>query len=137
MHHAAENLFIMHRSLEKSPTKLTLTLTARCATQFRATMKIDCGLQLLTTINRAYQRIPKTHFLCRNLHGFIFPVSNFKAFLSFFFLEEELNSCRFLPGTIVRDWTELAGQPHPSQRDSVHSQQKLLQKNIPCQNLLS
>ena len=25
----------------------------------------------------------KTHFLCRNLHGFIILVSNFKAFLSF------------------------------------------------------
>lgn len=25
----------------------------------------------------------QTHFLCRNLHGFIFPVSSLKAFLSF------------------------------------------------------
>jgi len=26
----------------------------------------------------------QTHFLCRNLHGFIFPLSSLKAFLSFF-----------------------------------------------------
>jgi len=41
------------------------------------------------------------------------------------FVEEALNSCRFLTGTIVRDWTGLTGQPHPSQRNCVHSQQKI------------
>lgn len=53
------HIFISHGCLEKSPTKLTLTLTAICATWIIATMKIDCGLQLLVTINKAYQRIPQ------------------------------------------------------------------------------
>lgn len=63
--------------------------------------------------------ILQTHFSVETSMVLFFQSLALKHFCHF--LEEELNSCGFLPGSIVRDWTELAGQPHPSQRDYVHS----------------
>lgn len=126
--------FIMHSSLEKSLTKMTLTLTARCAAGIWATMEIDCGLQLLAAINKAYQRIPQTYFLCRNLHGFIILVYNFKAFLSFLYKKNEIDSYQGQLSGIGLGL--LVNHIHP--KETVYTVSKnFLKEDVTCQNLFS